>query len=75
MSLTTILTLPAATPAEKLRRTYDLLLSKLAVRLSQRLRYHVLISCGVQAMRGDEEVPAVTFMDVLERTPAGRGGA
>lgn len=75
MSLTTILTLPAATPAEKARRTYDLLLSKVAVRLPQRLRYHVLISCGVQAFRGDEEVPAVTFMEVMERTPTGKGGA
>lgn len=69
MKLSTILTLPGATVSEKASRIRELLMTKLAVRVPQRLRYAVLISCGVKAI-GNDVVPEVTFMDVLERTPS-----
>lgn len=72
MRLTTILTLPAASSREKASRIFDLAMATLAARLPSRLKYEVLISCGVRAFRSDEVVPDVTFMDVLERTPRSR---
>lgn len=69
MKLSTILTLPAASSAEKARRIRDLLNTKAAALLPKRLRYAVLISCGVRAIRDDEVVPDVKYMDILKRTP------
>jgi len=74
MRLTTIWTMRHMALSERLRRTSDLAWRAIAVRLPARLRYHVLISCGARAIRGNEVVPEVTFMEVLSRTPGDRDG-
>ncbi|WP_394253651.1 hypothetical protein [Arthrobacter pityocampae] len=70
MKLSTILTLPGASVAEKVERIRELVNANVAALLPNRLRYAVLISCGVKAIGNDDIVPEVRYMDVLQRTPA-----
>lgn len=71
MKLTTIWT--SGYPLrEKLQRTSELWWVYTAPRLlPKRLRYGVLICEGVRAIRSDEVVPEVTFLDVLQRVEKG----
>lgn len=71
MRLRTIWTIPAMSLTERLRRTRDALTLSAAHRLPRRLAYWSLVDTGARHMKADEEVPAVTYMDVLER--AGEG--
>lgn len=64
-----LLTGPARhTPAEIAERLTDEAVAAVARRLPHRLRMAVLVDAGVRAIRSDEEVPAVPFTTVLERT-------
>lgn len=68
MTLTTIWTIPAISTRERLRRIGDdWFLRGLAHRLPRRLAYHSLIDSGVRYMEPTAEVPAVPFMDVVQR--------
>lgn len=70
MKLTTILT--SGYPlSEKLNRMGEWAMRGIAHHLPRRLAYWSLIDSGVRHIRGDEVVPDVTFLDVLER--AGKG--
>lgn len=54
----------------RLQRAEENFMRWLAQRVPRRLRYFVLIDCGVQAIKPTEEVPAVRYTEVLQRTPA-----
>lgn len=42
----------------------------LARNLPAKLRYWTVIDAGCKAIKGDEEIPAVTFATVLHRMPS-----
>jgi hypothetical protein len=57
---------------EKLARIRDVGWRKLAFHLPKRLAMWTVVHAGNRAIRGDEVVPEVTFMTVLNRMPEGR---
>lgn len=70
MKLSTIWTLPGADLKEKLKRTRELAELKAAKRLvPKRVAYWVFILLGTEAIRHDETVPEVRFLDLLNRIP------
>jgi len=64
--LKTIWTLPGLPLRERLHRTSEWSMRKLAQRMPRRLAYWVLIDAGANHMENDV-VPEVTFMTVLKR--------
>ena len=73
MKLTTIWTIPAMTLRERLNRTGEWGWRELAHRLPRRLAYWSFIDSGVRAMRPNDVVPEVRYMDLLERISKGTG--
>jgi len=67
MKLTTIWTLRGMSLRERLNRTGELVLIKIAHHLPRRLAYRSYIDTGVRHIRDDEVVPEVTYMDILQR--------
>ena len=67
MKLTTIWTLPGLPLRERISRTQEWGWRTTAHHLPRRLAYWSFIDTGVRTMKPDEEVPAVTFMDLLSR--------
>lgn len=68
MRLRTIWTFPGLPLPERIDRTKEWGWRTLAHRLPRRLAYWSLIDSGVRAMRSDEIVPEVLYMDVLTRS-------
>jgi hypothetical protein len=55
------------------KTSHDWLPSRLAAQaLPPSVVYWTVIRAGVAAIRSDEEVPAVLYVDVLQRTPRPR---
>lgn len=71
MKLTTIWTLPAATLAEKLRRTADWAAFTTAANLPARVSYWAFIMVGTKAMPENAIVPEARFMDLLQNAEGG----
>lgn len=69
MRLTTIWTMPACPLREKLNRTGEELLRRLAHRLPRRLAYLSFIDSGARLMGPTEEVPDVRYTELLGRFP------
>jgi hypothetical protein len=67
MRLTTIWTLPGLPLRERLNRTGEAFMRGLAHRLPRRLAYWSFIDTGVRHIRGNEIVPEVCYMDLLQR--------
>lgn len=67
MRLSTIWTLRGMSLRERLNRTAELALIKIAHRMPRRLAYRVYIDVGVRNIRSDEVIPEVTYMDILQR--------
>jgi len=67
MRLWTIWTMPAMSLRERLNRTGEWAVIKIAHRLPRRLAYWSFIDTGVRYMKHDEIVPEVTYTDLLQR--------
>lgn len=72
MRFRTIWTLPAATLAEKLRRTRDWAAQKIARALPRRIRYWSAIDDIAAATTSSRNIPATPLIEVLENLPAPR---
>lgn len=71
MRLATIWTTPAMTLAERIRQTGDWAARTIANTLPKRVRYWTFIQVGAKAIPADAEVPAMLFVDVLQRAEGG----
>lgn len=67
MKFTTIWTMPGMSLRERVRRTNELALIKLAHALPDALKYRVYIDVGAANIRTDEIVPDVTYCTILQR--------
>lgn len=67
MKTSTIWTLPGLPLRERLDRQGEAIMRGIAHRLPRRLAYWSLIDSGVRHMGGNEVIPEVPFMDVLQR--------
>ena len=67
MRLTTIWTLRGMALPERLRRTSEWAVMRIAHRLPRRLAYWSYIDSGVRTMRPDDVVPEVGYTDLLQR--------
>ena len=66
MTLRTIWTMPACSLREKLNRTGEWAMRKLAHHTPARLKYWIFIDVGAANMRNDV-VPEVTYTTILQR--------
>lgn len=67
MRLRTIWTLPRMSLRERVSRTEELFWMKAAAHLPERLAYWSYIHQGVKHFEGNELVPEVRYMTVLDR--------
>jgi hypothetical protein len=67
MRLTTIWTLRGMKLRDRFKQTYDLLAMKTANRLPNRVKYWAFVLVGTRAMNGNDIVPQVRFMELMER--------
>jgi hypothetical protein len=67
MKLRTIWTMPACTLREKLRRTGEWALRKIAHHTPARLKYWIFIDVAAANINRDEVVPNVRYIDILQR--------
>ena len=67
MKLTTIWTLRGMTFRERVSRTGEVAIQKIAHHLPRRIAYWSLIDTGVRHIKSNEVVPDVRFTTILDR--------